>query len=310
MQSHDARLDGQNAMNSVAIRQLEDYQQSIQHLALQTQQNYRRDLQQWLKYCNSQGVDSWTALDVHQVRGFVAWRHRNGQTGRTIRRNLSALRSLLRYLINLGILDNDPTQAIKTPKSPRRLPKVLDVDQMRQLVEIEGDDILTVRDRAILELFYSSGLRLSELVSLDCSSLNLPAASLRVIGKGSKERELPLGRHADRAMRNWLAVRSEWVTAAVPALFVSQRGRRLTARAVELRISHWARRQGLPLHVHPHMLRHSFASHMLESSGDLRAVQELLGHADISTTQVYTHLDFQHLAHVYDGAHPRARKIK
>lgn len=295
-------------MQAEARAQIDDYLEAARNLSELTRRNYRRDLEQLVAYCDQHGIDSWSEVDVHHMRGFVAWRHRRGIGGRSLQRNLSAIRSFFRYLLEAGAVRHDPVRGVQTPRTPRRLPKLLDVDQVRQLLEIEGDGPLVVRDRAMLELFYSSGLRLAELVGLDCRQLDLADAVVSVTGKGRKQRTVPIGRHARNALRAWLKSRAELAAPEETALFVNQRGRRLTARGVQLRLRQWAQRQGLPLHVHPHMLRHSFASHMLESSSDLRAVQELLGHADIGTTQIYTHLDFQHLAKVYDAAHPRARR--
>ena len=247
-------------------------------------------------------------LDGQQLRGFVAWRHRNGIGGRSLQRNLSAVRAFYRYLIKLNHVEHNPTVGIITPKSPRKLPKVLDVDQTVQLVEIQDTDPLAVRDKAMLELIYSSGLRLSELTGLNLGDIDFADQLITVIGKGNKTRTLPIGKYAHAALQIWLTQRKLFVQDEETALFVSQRGRRISQRSVQQRLKEWAIKQGLPNHVHPHMLRHSFASHILESSGDLRAIQELLGHADISTTQVYTHLDFQHLAQIYDKTHPRAHR--
>ncbi|MCZ6803726.1 MAG: tyrosine recombinase XerC, partial [Proteobacteria bacterium] len=199
-------------------------------------------------------------------------------------------------------------EGIIAPKSARKLPKLLDVDQTIQLVEIEQDDVLALRDRAMLELIYSSGLRLAELISLNMTDIDFSDRILTVTGKGKKTRSVPVGKHAIKAIKNWLKKRPLMVNDTEQAIFISNRGKRISPRSVQVRLKQWAIKQGLPNHVHPHMLRHSFASHLLESSGDLRAVQELLGHADISTTQVYTHLDFQHLAEVYDKTHPRAHR--
>jgi len=207
-----------------------------------------------------------------------------------------------------SVLKNNVAIGVRAPKSPRKLPKALDADTARVFVEIAGDDFLSVRDRAIVELFYSSGLRLSELLSLNRDSIDFSEALVRVTGKGSKTREVPVGRHAVDAIKRYLQQRGNVAHEAETSLFVSQRGTRLTARGIQARIARLGITQGMDQRVHPHMLRHSFASHLLESSGDLRAVQELLGHANLATTQIYTHLDFQHLAKVYDQAHPRARK--
>lgn len=301
---------GQGEVKPAESRLLDDFIESIQHLAPRTRSAYRRDLEGVRAWCEDRGVLHWRDLDGRQLRAYMASRHRRGLTGRSLQRALCAVRAFYRHLIRLGKLDANPAQGLATPKSPKRLPRTLDVDQASELVEIEGDDAVSSRDRAMLELMYSSGLRLAELVGLDLDGLDLADATVTVTGKGRKTRRVPVGRYAVQALRNWLKVRSELASEGEKAVFVSGRGRRISPRAVQQRFRHWSIRQGLATHVHPHMLRHSFATHMLESSGDLRAVQELLGHADISTTQIYTHLDFQHLARVYDQAHPRARKSR
>ena len=219
---------------------------------------------------------------------------------------MSSIRALYRYLLRSGIVKVNPAEGIITPKTNRKLPKLLDVDQACQLLEIKENDILAIRDKAILELIYSSGLRLTELISLNINDIDFSDRILFVTGKGKKVRNVPVGKYAIEAINNWIKNRITLVNSDEEALFVSKRGKRISARSIQERVKKWAIKQGLTNHVHPHMLRHSFASHILESSGDLRAVQELLGHADISTTQVYTHLNFQHLAEVYDKTHPRA----
>lgn len=269
---------------------------------------YRRDLERLLKFCREQDVASWSKLDEHHIRAWISAEHRRGLGGRSLQRALSALRALFRFLLEEGVVSAYPAGDVRAPKTPRKLPHTLDVDQAVRLVEVTGEGPLTARDRAILELFYSSGLRLAELVSLDLGDLDLADAVVQVVGKGNKSRRVPVGRHAVEALQVWLQHRATLARPEQTALFVNRRGMRLSPRGVQDRLKHWARRQGIDINVHPHLLRHSFASHMLESSGDLRAVQELLGHADISTTQIYTHLDFQHLARVYDQAHPKARK--
>lgn len=263
-----------------------------------------------LEFVNAQEVHQWNELDGRQIRSFVAWRHRQGIGGRSLQRNLSATRAFYRYLIGEGVAQHNPAEGVQAPKSPKKLPKLLDVDQAAKLLEIDAKDTLAIRDRAILELMYSSGLRLSELVMLDLVSLDLADAVVTVVGKGNKTRAIPIGKQARKAIKQWLNIRDKMANNEELAVFVSQRGNRISRRSIQQRLSQWAIKQGITSHVNPHMLRHSFASHLLESSGDLRAVQELLGHADISTTQVYTHLDFQHLANVYDDAHPRAHKKK
>ena len=262
----------------------------------------------FLDYCEQLGVNEWRELDGRQVRGYITQRHRKGTGGRSLRRNLSSIRAFYKYLLTRGEATQNPADGITTPRTEKRLPKTLDVEQSARLVEIRGDDRLAVRDRAILELMYSSGLRLAECVGLDLYSVDIRDALVTVTGKGNKTRKAPVGKYALEAVGAWLKVRPELAALGENALFVSTRGKRISPRSVQQRLRHWALKQGLDTHVHPHMLRHSFATHMLESSGDLRAVQELLGHADISTTQIYTSLDFQRLASVYDQTHPRARK--
>jgi integrase/recombinase XerC len=277
-------------------------------LSPHTLKNYRRDLVGLSRYCDQHQVNHWRDLTEIMVRQYVAQRHRQGIDGKSLQRELSAFRSCFNYLLSEGEINFNPAIHVKAPRAARKLPDTLDVDMVKRLVEIQGDDPLTRRDRAILELFYSSGLRLSELVGLNLDSIDLKDASVEVLGKGNKTRRVPLGRHAVSALQDWLQCRQQMVVEDETAIFVSRQGRRLSPRSVQMRLRHWAAKQGIDVKVYPHLLRHSFASHILESSQDLRAVQELLGHADISTTQIYTHLDFQHLASVYDKAHPRARK--
>ena len=287
--------------------------QHLQHerrLSPHTLENYHRDLERLQEYCDAMSITEWQALDSHGVRGFVAWRHRKGAGGRTLQRELSALRSFFNFLLREKVVGGNPGIDIPAPKVEKRLPKALDVDQTGRLLDIHDDSPLALRDKAILELFYSSGLRLAELLSLDLDSIDRGDATVRVTGKGSKTRVVPVGRLALQALSAWLKERGRFAAPEQRALFVSKEGKRLSARSVQTRLRQWAIKQGISTSVHPHMLRHSFASHILESSGDLRAVQELLGHADIATTQVYTHLDFQHLAKVYDQAHPRAHRRK
>lgn len=291
---------------------IESYLAAIAAHSPHTRAAYRRDLEKFSAFRRQQRIASWGDVDAQQVRMFIAGEHRRGLGGRSLQRLLSAVRGFLAHLVRRGDLRHNAAELVRAPRSPRRLPKVLDVDQAARLVAIEGEDALICRDRAILELMYSSGLRVSELVGLDLQDLDIDAAQVSVLGKGRKQRRAPVGRHAIEALRSWLVVRAQLLGATDDrgqnALFLNRNGSRLGVRTVQARLRDWAIRQGIDTHVHPHMLRHSFASHLLESSGDLRAVQELLGHADISTTQVYTHLDFQHLARVYDAAHPRARR--
>ena len=276
-------------------------------LSAHTLAAYQRDLQRVLTLCLSDSLASWTELDTARLRRMVARLHQQGQSGRSLARLLSAVRGLYQYLLREGLCRHDPADGLSPPKGARKLPRALDADRTMQLLDggVENEFIAR-RDQALLELFYSSGLRLSELVGLNLEELDMAAGLVRVLGKGGKVRELPVGRKALTALKTWLELRLS-AKPADSALFISRQGRRLSARAVQLRVGQAGVRE-LGQHVHPHMLRHSFASHMLESSQDLRAVQELLGHADIATTQIYTHLDFQHLAKVYDSAHPRARR--
>jgi integrase/recombinase XerC len=273
-----------------------------------TLQHYRRDLDRFIDDCRDQAIGDWRQLDEHRIRTFIARRHNAGIGGRSLQRQLSALRSLFKFMLEQGLITTNPAAAVKAPKSGRKLPAVLDVDQLQQLLTFNDDDVLAVRDRALMELVYSSGLRLAEVAGLDLDAIDPVDRTVRVTGKGSKTRVVPVGGMALEAIAQWRRRRAELAAEDEPALFVSRRGQRLSHRAIQVRLAEWAQRQGLPNHLHPHMLRHSFASHMLESSGDLRAVQEMLGHADIATTQIYTHVDFQQLANVYDRAHPRARR--
>jgi integrase/recombinase XerC len=273
-----------------------------------TEAAYGRDLQSLVDHCAREGVTTWRALDNYHLRSFAAAEHRRGLAPRSVQRRLSAARSFFEYLLREGALEGNPAVDITAPKAERRLPATLDADQMARLLEDSGDQPLALRDRALMELFYSSGLRLSELVGLDLTDLDLKDRTVRVTGKGKRMRIVPVGRCAVEALAKWLRERSGLAPTGEHALFLSQRGTRMSQRAIQARVSYWGARQGVGVKLHPHMFRHSFATHLLESSGDLRAVQELLGHADIGTTQVYTHLDFAHLARVYDQAHPRAHK--
>jgi integrase/recombinase XerC len=290
---------------------IEHYLASLRNerrLSPHTASGYGRDLAALLDYCGTQGITTWAEVDAQHMRMFAAREHRRGLGARSIQRRLSACRGLFRHLLREGELKREPSADVQAPKAPKRLPTPLDADTMARLLEFRGDDSLGVRDKAIMELLYSSGLRLSELLGLDLFDLDLRDRTVRVLGKGSRTRIVPVGRHAIEALQRWIAERATIAAVGEHAVFVGVNGGRLGPRIVQRRIARWARLQGLPEHVHPHMFRHSFASHLLESTQDLRAVQELLGHANISTTQVYTHLDFQHLARIYDAAHPRARR--
>lgn len=279
-------------------------------LSAHTQDNYNRDLDRFQRWLEQQQVDNWAAVKQHHIRQFVAQRHRQGLSAKSLQRVLSSLRSFYKFLLREKLADNNPAQGVRAPKVRKKLPSTMNVDEIGQLLRADSNDPLDIRDLAIMELFYSSGLRLAELVSLNVTDIDANTDMLEVFGKGSKTRIVPVGRMAREAIKRWLDVRPQLASSDEVALFVSQRGSRIARRSVEQRVARQAQRQATSQKLHPHMLRHSFASHLLESSGDLRSVQELLGHANISTTQIYTHLDFQHLAQVYDQAHPRAKRKK
>lgn len=272
---------------------------------------YRIDLLRLQEFAVQRKIQNIARLAPPQARLFAAGLRHLNLSSRSIARTLSAARSFYKFLIREGEGKTNPFEGISTPRGERKLPRTLNIEQAAQLVMITPDSDLTFRDRAILELLYSSGLRLSEIERSNVCDVDLADKTMTILGKGGKTRIVPVGRHAITAIKSWLQRRQALVSnVEEKALFVSRSGNRLGARAIQKRVEYWAKRQGLDRSVHPHMLRHSFASHLLESSSDLRAVQELLGHSDISTTQVYTHLDFQHLAKVYDKAHPRARRRK
>lgn len=282
----------------------------LSHLAVERRMSahtldaYRRDLFALREWTVGQSRDL-PALSSDDLRAFIAGEHRRGLAPKSLQRRLSACRSFYRWLLKLGRIAASPADAIRAPKSVRKLPQVLDVDEAMQLVEVSTDAPLGVRDRALLELFYSSGLRLSEVCALKWGDLDFAQGLVTVLGKGSKQRVVPVGSHARKALQE---LRAESGGQQIDFVFPGRGGRQITSRAIQLRMKRLAMQRGVFKRVHPHLLRHSFASHMLESSGDLRGVQELLGHADIATTQIYTHLDFQHLAKVYDAAHPRAKR--
>ncbi|MDX1451293.1 MAG: tyrosine recombinase XerC [Oleiphilaceae bacterium] len=283
----------------------------VRQLSLHTCTNYRRDLERLLRWCHDHHIDNWNTLDHALLRAYVGHLRHQRLSGRSIQRALSAARSFYHYLLREGLAQDNPALDVPAPKSARKLPQVLNVDQVNHLLNEDEGDWHRIRDHAMFELFYSSGLRLSELVGLNLDSIDIRSARVRVLGKGRKQRDLPVGGKAITALEEWLSFRGDVQPRTEDdqrALFLSQRGRRISQRNVQARLKQLALQRGLISDISPHTLRHSFASHMLESSQDLRAVQELLGHADISTTQVYTHLDFKHLAEVYDAAHPRARK--
>jgi integrase/recombinase XerC len=290
------------------LQAFDDYLRVERGASPATRSAYRRDLLTFAAFLAEDACTGWAAVHSDHVLRFIGQRHRRGIGGRSLARALAAIRALYAWLLREGRVAFDPAAGLRAPREQRGLPRTLQVEDVERLLQLPQDDPLGCRDRAILELFYSSGLRLAELAGLDVDRLDLGEGLVRVLGKGRKVRDVPVGRPARDALAIWLSNRADWVGADEPALFVSRRGRRLSARAIQQRLQQRARQLGLPQRVHPHMLRHSFATHMLESSGDLRAVQELLGHANIATTQVYTHLDFSHLAEVYERAHPRARR--
>lgn len=269
---------------------------------------YGRDLERLARWCASRDLSRVADLSQADIRAFAAGEHRRGLDPRSIQRSLSAVRRLFRYLIRERRVKVNPAEGVRAPKVRPKLPVTLDVDQVRRLLEIPDEGPLSRRDRAMLELFYASGLRISELAGLTWDRLDLADGMVRIVGKGRRERMVPVGRYAISALTRWRRDHLDIAGLEQPRVFVSLKGRPLSVRAIQKRVAWWSARQGLDQRVHPHQLRHSFASHLLESSGDLRAVQELLGHANLSTTQVYTHLDFQHLAEVYDKTHPRARR--
>lgn len=285
-------------------------------LSVHTLAAYRRDVAAFGDWGRATGVSALATLDAHHIRSYAASIHRDGLDPRSVQRRLSSLRTLFNCLVREGHLKRNPALDVAAPKAARRLPEAIDVDRMARLLDTPvgagagGNDPLAARDHAMMELFYSSGLRLAELVGLDLPDLDLNDRTVRVTGKGGKTRIVPIGSHAIDRCRVWLDTRAGLTKADQKAVFVGRNGRRLGRRAVQLRVDLWARRRGLDVHVHPHLFRHSFATHLLESSHDLRGVQEMLGHENLATTQIYTHLDFQHLAKVYDAAHPRARRVK
>jgi integrase/recombinase XerC len=299
-------------MSDALARQLETYLKrlaSVRRASRATVDGRRRDLEGFSRYAREAALPAPAQLDTHHVRGYVAWLRRQKRGPATVKRHLSSLRGFFRHLVDHGALRANPALEVRAPKSAQPLPKTLTREDAARLVEAPADgSTIATRDRAILELFYSSGLRLAELHGLDLDAFESDLSEVRVTGKGSRQRIVPVGRKAREALRAWLRERPDYAHAGERALFVSRLGRRLSRNSIGARLAYWARRAGLGVRVHPHRLRHSFATHLLEESGDLRAVQELLGHASISTTQVYTHLDFAHLARVYDSAHPRARR--
>ncbi len=284
------------------------YLTEVRQLSPHTISNYRRDLNHFTEFCSDLALNAAGEILATHVRQYVGLQHRKGMASASIQRRLSALRSFYRYLAQKENLRSNPAMGISAPKQRRKLPRTMDADELQHFLSGPTEDWFEIRDLAMAELFYSSGLRLAELTQLDMNSIDTRSGLITVVGKGRKTRTVPVGKHALDAIQRWREVRPE--LPSEPALFTSKRGRRISPRSIQQRIHLLGLKRGMARDVHPHMLRHSFATHLLESSGDLRAVQELLGHADIATTQVYTHLDFQHLARVYDAAHPRSQRNK
>ena len=289
---------------------LEEFQGKLRwerNYSTHTVAGYASDIRQFARWLDEQSIEP-DQVNESEVQRYAAHLFRQGRSPRSIQRVLSALRGFYDHLVATHRLADNPASGVRAPRQPRTLPKVLDVDAVMRLLDSRPDGPLGYRDLAMFELLYSSGMRLSELVGLDCNDLDMAAGEVLVLGKGRVQRKLPVGRMALKALRGWLDVRAKMAKPEETALFVGQRGKRLSARNVQLRLRQFGCASGSDLALHPHLFRHSFASHLLESSGDLRAVQELLGHRRISTTQIYTHLDYQHLAQTYDSAHPRARR--
>ena len=272
--------------------------------------NYLRDITSLVAFCDREGIEHWQDVLVPEVRRFAAQSHAGGQSPQSVQRRLSAVRTFMKFLVREGVTGANYAEVVQAPKAGRKLPSVLDADQMARLIEIPQEEAYAVRDRAIMELLYSSALRLSELTSLNRGDVDFGDKVVRVIGKGNVARIVPVGSFAIEALKRWLRIRSKALKDGEQAMFVGRNGRRLGGRAIALRVDYWAKRQGIATHVHPHMFRHACATHVLESSGSIREVQELLGHASISTTQIYTHLNAQHLFEAYEKAHPRAHRMK
>ncbi|EGR3002824.1 tyrosine recombinase XerC [Vibrio parahaemolyticus] len=285
-----------------------EFLRSEKGLSLHTQRNYKQQLETMAQHLADMGLKDWSQVDAGWVRQLAGKGMREGMKASSLATRLSSLRSFFDFLILRGEMSANPAKGVSAPRKKRPLPKNLDVDEVNQLLEVNEDDPLAIRDRAMMELMYGAGLRLAELVSVDVRDVQLRSGELRVIGKGDKERKVPFSGMATEWVGKWLRVRGDLAAPGEPALFVSKLGTRISHRSVQKRMAEWGQKQSVASHISPHKLRHSFATHMLESSNNLRAVQELLGHENISTTQIYTHLDFQHLAQAYDQAHPRARK--
>ena len=288
------------------------YLETVKQLSNNTTNSYRRDLDKFSDFLSDSDIESWQEVKESEVRSYVNKERRRGLSPRSIQRVLSSYRSFFNYLLQERVIDKSPAENISSPKSPSLLPKAMDADLVQRLLDFKPEGMFEVRDKAMAELLYSSGLRLSELCDLDLISLDIKERICRVIGKGEKTRDVPVGEKAIQSIRDWMLHRKELIESKqleTEALFLNNKGNRISPRSVQLRLEKLCVMRGLP-GINPHMLRHSFASHVLESSGDLRAIQEMLGHSDIGTTQIYTKLDFQHLSKVYDQSHPRAKKGK
>lgn len=284
------------------------YLQSEKRYSEHTLKNYQRDIRGFVAYCQELELSRWHSIDQQHIRNYVARSHRRGLSGKSIQRLLSSLRSLFKFLLRSGKISLNPASNVSAPKVTKKLPEVLSPDNLDHLMQLDKQDPLALRDMAMMELLYGCGLRLAELVGLNLDKIRWQERTLDVMGKGSKQRIAPFGDKAGDRLGAWIKVRGQFANDNEPAVFVSKRGQRISASSVQQRLKKWAQAKGIDQRIYPHLMRHSFASHILESSHDLRAVQELLGHANLSTTQIYTHLDFQHLAKVYDAAHPRAKK--
>ncbi|KMV29400.1 tyrosine recombinase XerC [Photobacterium swingsii] len=301
-------MSGLPASLEKSLNRFYEYIRSERELSLHTQHNYKRQLTTMTEQLVVLGVTEWQQVDAGWVRQLASKGMRDGLKASSLSMRLSALRSFFDYLVQIKVLAANPAKGVSAPRKARPLPKNLDVDEMDQLLNVDEDDPLAIRDRALMELMYGAGLRLAEIVGVNVRDISLSKGDLRVIGKGDKERVVPFAGLAREWVAKWLKVRGQLAGEGEPALFVSKLGTRISTRNVQKRMAEWGQKQSVSSHISPHKLRHSFATHMLESSGDLRAVQELLGHANLSTTQIYTHLDFQHLAKVYDESHPRAKR--
>ena len=292
------------------IKEFLSYLKSVKQYSPHTVKGYERDLKKLSDYLSAQDIENWKIVKEHDLRAFINSERRRGLSPRSIQRLLSSCRTFFENLLIEGHIQLSPAQNVSSPKSAQLLPKAMDADLVQRLLDFKPKGMIEIRDKALAELLYSSGLRLSEVCQLEVQDLDLKERTCRVLGKGNKTRIVPVGKKAIQAIRDWMIYRSELKASketSTHAIFLNNKGNRISARSIQLRLEKLCLQRGIP-GINPHMLRHSFASHVLESSGDLRAVQEMLGHSDIGTTQIYTKLDFQHLSKVYDKAHPRAKK--